>query len=244
MNANRKTARLAGALYLLVAITGAFSIMYVPATLIVPGDATATAARISSSELLFRAGIASGLICQITFIFLVLTLHRLLKDVDRTYAAAMVALVMVAVPIAFLNMLNQMAALILVSGAGFLSAFDTAQLHALVMIFLNLHEYGIMAVEMFWGLWLFPFGVLVYKSGVLPRLLGVLLMIACVAYVADSLTSLLLPRYKEVVSSWTAAPAGLGEFAIMLWLLIRGTRTPADSSLPRSGEPATLPTSA
>src|SRR5688572_31850201 len=226
MNENKKTARIAGLLYLVVALTGAFSIMYVPTTLIVPGNATATAASITSSEFLFRLGIASGLICQICFIFLVLTLHRLLKAVDQAYATAMVALVIVAVPIAFLNMLNYLAVLILSSGAGFLSAFTTTQLHSLIMVFLNLHEQGIAVVELFWGLWLFPFGVLVYKSGFLPRVLGVLLMIACVAYLADSFTSLLWPRHKDFVSSLTAAPAGLGEFAIMLWLLIKGVKTP------------------
>ena len=224
MNANKKTARVAGLLDLLVAITGAFSIMIVPEMLIVPGNAAATAAKIASSELLFRVGIVSGLICQITFIFLALALHRLLRDVDHAYATAMVALVMIAVPIAFLNLMNRMAVLILLSGAEFLSAFNPGQLHALVMFFLNLHDDGIMAVQLFWGLWLFPFGVLVYKSGFLPRLLGVLLVIACFAYLADSFTSLLLPHYKDAVSSWTAAPAGLGEFAIMLWLLIRGAR--------------------
>jgi hypothetical protein len=233
MNASKKTARVAGLLYLVVALTGAFSIMYVPTTLIVPGNATATADNITSSELLFRMGIASGLICQICFIFLVLTLHRLLRDVDRAYAAAMVALVIVAVPIAFLNMLNNLAALIVLSGAEFLSAFNPAQLQALAMTFLNLHEQGIVIVEMFWGLWLFPFGILVFKSGFIPRALGVLLMLACVAYLTDSFTSLLLPRYKDFVSSLTAAPAGLGEFAIMLWLLIKGVKTPADSAVPQ-----------
>jgi hypothetical protein len=146
----------------------------------------------------------------------------------------MVALVIVAVPIAFLNMLNNLAALIMLSGAEFLSAFNPAQLQALAMTFLNLHEQGIVLVEMFWGLWLFPFGVLVFKSGFIPRVLGVLLMIACVAYLTDSFTSLLLPRYKDFVSSLTAAPAGLGEFAIMLWLLIKGVRAPADSAVPQT----------
>jgi hypothetical protein len=244
MTVSRKTARIAGLLYLLVAMTGAFSIMYVPETLIVPGNATATAERITSSELLFRTGIASGLICQIAFIFLVLKLHHLLKDVDHAYASAMVVLALVAVPIAFLNMLNNLAALILLDGAEFLSAFSTTQLRSLMMLFLSLHEQGIVVVQMFWGLWLFPFGVLVFKSRFLPRALGVLLVIACFAYLTDSFTALLLPRYKDAVSSFTAGPAGLGEFAIMLWLLIRGVKTSADSAVPRPGEAGTALTSA
>lgn len=223
-SSRKKTARIAGILYLLVAVTGAFSIMYVPETLIVRGNAAETVRNISSQQLLFRAGIASGLLCQITFIFLVLALYRLLKDVDRAYAAVMVTLVIAAVPVAFLNMLNQMAVLILLSGSSFLGAFTTAQLHALVMMFLGLHQHGIAAVELFWGLWLFPFGVLVFRSGFLPRVLGIFLILACFAYIADSMTALLLPRAKGLVSPITGALGGLGEFAIMLWLLIKGAR--------------------
>lgn len=224
MNATKKTARIAGLLYLVIAVTGAFSLLYVPSALIVPDDAAATAARISASELLFRAGIVAGLVCQITFIFLVLTLHRLLKDVDRAYANAMVALVIVAVPIAFLNAVHQMAVLVLLSGADFLSAFNTAQLQSLMMIFLKVHQHGVIAVEIFWGLWLFPFGVLVFKSRILPRALGILLIVACVAYVVHAFTALLFPHHKELVSSITSIPSGLGEFAAMLWLSIMGAK--------------------
>ncbi len=226
----KRTARIAGLLYLLVAITGAFSIMYVPETLIVRDDAAATARNIASSELLFRAGIAGALICQVTFIFLVLMLYRLFKDVDNAYATTMVALVIAAVPIAFLNTLNHMAALILTSGADFLSAFTGDQQNALVMTFLTLHEHGLSAVEIFWGLWLFPFGVLVIKSSFLPRVLGVLLIVACFAYLADSAVSLLVPQYNDAINPFTAAAGGIGEFGILLWLLIKGVKT----------EPATL----
>ena len=225
----KRTARVAGLLYLFVAITGAFSMMIVPETLIVPGNAAATVANIASSELLFRAAIVSGLLCQVTFIFLALALHRLLKDVDHTYAAVMVALVMASVPIAFLNMLNQIAALILARGADFVSAFPIDQRNALVMFFLNLHEHGVTAVEMFWGLWLFPLGVLVIRSKFLPRVLGYLLIVACFAYLADSLTCLLLPQFEDVLATFTGVAGGLGEFAIMLWLLIKGVRTAPQS---------------
>jgi hypothetical protein len=222
MHSEKSTARIAGILYLLVALTGAFSIMIVPEMLIRPDNAAETVRNIAANELLFRFGIAAGFLCQIAFIFLVLTLYRLLRNVDRGYAAAMVALVIVAVPIAFLNLLNYLAVLLLMNGSEYWSAFTADQLHALVMLFLGIHHQGVVVVQIFWGLWLFPFGVLVYRSRFLPRALGVFLILACFAYLIKSVTALLLPQFHEAVAPWTAAIAGLGEFAILLWLLIKG----------------------
>jgi hypothetical protein len=143
---------------------------------------------------------------------LVLALYRLLKGVNPHQASLMVALVLVAVPIAFLNMLNPLAALLLLSGAGFLTVFEPHQLHALAMVFLNLQEYGTMIVEIFWGLWLFPFGWLVFKSGFFPKIMGILLIIACFGYLVHSFTFLL----------YVAAPEAIGELSMVLWLLIKG----------------------
>jgi Domain of unknown function (DUF4386) len=224
MNSIKKTARVAGLLYLLMAITGAFSIMYIPSAFIVSGDATATANKIKASESLYRIGIANDLITQIIFIFLVLTLYQLLKRVNQRDALLMVILVLVSVPMSFLNMLNLSAPLIVLSGADFLSVFEQQQLDALAMLFLSLRSRGISAVSTFWGLWLFPFGLLVYRSGFIPRILGVFLMIGCVAYVADSFISLLLPSYSDVVSQLMMIPLGIGEFSMIFWLLIKGTR--------------------
>jgi Domain of unknown function (DUF4386) len=119
---------------------------------------------------------------------------------------------------------NEIAALALLRGADFLSVFDQPQRQALAMQFLNLHGEGFVVAGIFWGLWLFPFGILLFKSGFLPRLLGVLLIAACFGYLADSLTSLLLPSYEHVVSQIADIPLTLGEPAIILWLLIRGAR--------------------
>ena len=224
MEAKRKTARIAGALYLLMAVTGLFGIMYVPSTIIVSGDATATVNNILASEWLFRAGIVSNLVCQTTFIFLVTVLYRLFKEVNRKRALLMLALVVVSVPIAFLNMLNQIIVLQLLSGSDFLKAFETEQLNALVMVFLNLYHEGIAVVEIFWGLWLLPFGLLVYKSGFVPRIFGVLLIIACFAYLTESVAHLLLPRYGHTVLLIVSMPQAVGELAMMLWLLIKGVR--------------------
>lgn len=236
MHSTERTARVAGLLYLLTAITGAFSIMYIPSAFIVPGDATATASKIVASELLYRIGVVSDLVAQIIFVLLVLALYQLLKVVDKRYALLMVALALVSVPMSFLNMLNQIAPLILLSGADFLSVFDKSQLDALAMMFLRLRSHGIVTIEAFWGLWLFPFGLLVIKSGFFPRILGVLLMLACFAYLTSSLTSLLLPRSGHFVSQLMLVPAAVGELSIILWLLIKGAKVqPSGGQVSRSG---------
>jgi hypothetical protein len=207
-----------------MAITGPIGLLYVPSKLIVPGNATATANNIMTSESLFRIGIASNLICQIAFIFLVLALYRLLNDVNQQYASLMVALVLVSIPIAFLNMLNPLAVLLLLSGSSFLSVFEPDQLHALALVFLNLQEYGTVIVEIFWGLWLLPFGLLVFKSGFFPKILGVLLILACFGYVVHSFTFLLFPHYEAIVETYAGVPEGIGELSMVLWLLIMGTK--------------------
>lgn len=224
INSNKQTARIAGFWYLLMAISGPIGLLYVPSRLIVTGDATATANNILASESLFRIGIVSNILCQIAFIFLVLALHRLLKGVNQGHALLMVALVLVAVPIAFLNMLNPLAALLLLSDASFLTIFEPNQLHALAMVFLSLEGYGTMIVQIFWGLWLFPFGLLVFKSGFFPKILGIFLILACFGYVAHSFTFLLFPRYADTVSSVAALPEAVGELSMVLWLLIVGTK--------------------
>jgi hypothetical protein len=161
----------------------------------VHGNATATANNIAASETLFRLGIAVQLISQAGFILVALALYNLLKGVNRRHASLMGTLVVVSVPIAFLNELNAIAALVLVRGADFLSIFDKPQRDALAMLFLNLHSHGCDVVEIFWGLWLLPLGLLVYRSRFLPRFLGVCLAIGGFAYVILSLAGVLLPQY-------------------------------------------------
>ena len=138
------TARVAGLLYLLVAVFGAFSLVYVPSVLIVPGDAATTTNNILASESLFRLGIVSALITQTVQILLVLALYKLLKPVNRNHALLMVIFILLGVPIAMLNELNHFVVLLLLSGAEYLTVFTADQLQALVPLFLDLHEHGIM----------------------------------------------------------------------------------------------------
>jgi len=213
-------------LYLLTSIVGFFAMGYVPDKLIVSGNAAATANNISASETLFRLGIAAELLGQAGFIFVALALYDLLEGVNRRQASVMVILIVVSIPIAFVNELNSIAALVLVRGADFLSVFDKAQRDALAMLFINLHNRGFSVAEIFWGLWLFPLGLLVYRSRFLPRFLGVWLAIAGFAWVTLSLTGVLLPQYVDKVYTYSQ-PAFFGEIALMLWLVIKGARPPA-----------------
>ena len=222
MNPSPAAARIAGFLYLTVAVTGGFSLLYVP-SLIVPGDAAATVSNVAAHESLVRLGIMSGLICQVVFLFLVLALYRLFKGVNDTHATLMVTLVVVAVPIALLNLLNQLAVLHVVGGAGYLRVFEADQLNALVMLFLDLHSQGLLIVELLWGLWLLPLGLLVIKSRFMPRFIGVLLIVGCFGYVTDVVTRVLFPGYVAIVSP-IAGASKFGELAIILWLLIKGTK--------------------
>ncbi len=198
MNSTKKAARIAGAIYLSMVFTAPFSLIYVPGKLIVKGNAAATADNILAHETMFRLSILADLVSQVIFICLAIALYRLLRDVSRPWAWLMVGFVFVSASVCFLNVLNDIAALILFQGADFLSVFDKPQRDALGMLFLRLHSYGIFIAEMFWGLWLFPFGLLVFRSGFLPRFIGVWLMINCFGYVALSVTALFfLPYYSH-----------------------------------------------
>src|SRR5450830_944481 len=223
MNATKKRARIAGAIYLSMAVTAPFSLIYVPRTLIVRGNATATATNILAHETLFRLGIVAELITFVMFIFVALALYRLLSGVNETHASLMVALVLVSAAVGFVNVLNSIAALTLFRGADFLAVLEHPQRDALAMLFLGLHRQGIGVNDIFSGLWLFPFGVLVMRSGFLPRILGVWLIVNCFAYLAPSFTALLLPQYQGMVSR-IAFPVLFGEMAIALWLLIKGAK--------------------
>lgn len=225
MDSNKRTrisplayARVAGLLYLLLLPLGVFGILYVPSIVIVPGDVAATAGNIMASESLFRLSIVTALLVQVVNILVVLLLYQLLKPVEKKIASLMVIFLLVGVPIAMLNELNKFAILLLVSGAPYLKVFTADQLQALIPLFLDLHQHGINIAGIFWGLWLLPMGYLVFKSGFLPRVLGVLLIIGCFGYLIDSAAFFLLPSLHVSIAQFTF----LGEVLLPLWLLIKG----------------------
>lgn len=224
MTATGRNARIAGLLYLSLVIASPIRYIYISTTLIVRGDATATANNIAAHETLFRIGMVTDLFCGTICIFVALALYRLLRDVDQSLAVVMVILggVMPSA-IYFFNVVNDAAALILVRGAPFLSVFDKRQRDALALLFLRLHDQEIYAAQIFWGLWLFPLAILVYRSRFLPRFLGVWLIVNGLSYVAISLTAFLFPRYVNTVANVTF-PAIVGEVVFVLWLLIAGAK--------------------
>jgi hypothetical protein len=225
MHPTIKAARIAGAIYLSMVFTAPFSLIYVPSKLIVRGNAAATADNILAHETMFQLSIFGDLIGQVIFICLAIALYRLLSSVNKTWAALMVALVLVSAAVGFFNVLNNIAALTLFRGGEFLTVFDKAQREALGMFFIRLHNQGIFIDELFWGLWLFPFGLLVFRSGFMPRFIGVWLMINCFGYVALSVIALFFPTYYEAAFRYSQ-PVLFGELVVMLYLLIKGAKLP------------------
>lgn len=220
----KKTARIAGFIYLLITITGVFGIMYVPMQLIDSGNIPLTIRTILRHEFLFRAGIMSNLVCQTLFVFLVLQLYKLFQQVNKHLSRTMFALVIVGVPIAFVIIFNQLFVLLLLK-ENFMKSFPPAQLQLLVMAFLKMYNYGNVVIGIFWGLWLIPFGQLVYRSGFIPKILGILLIIGGSAYVVDAFTFVLSPSYHySITGIIVGLTSSVAEFAMVFWLLIKGVR--------------------
>lgn len=229
MKSFKKTARLAGLLYLLLAIVAPYGLIYVPNKIIVSGDALATANNILSNEFIWRLGVASALISQVIFLFVVFVLYRLLKHVNEHQARLMVGLVIVAVPIDFIASVFKIMTLMVLKG-GILESFEPEQINDLAMNFLKIGSYGTQMVQLYWGLWLIPFGLLVYKSEFIPRILGIFLILNGMAYIILSFTFLLFPDYQTVVSQFSMPFLFLGELPIIIWLLIKGVKVKQDIS--------------
>jgi len=232
----RNQGRFAGLLYVLASIVGVFGLLYVPSKIIVHGDSAATAQNIAAHDALFRLGIAANLASQTLFIFVALALFHLLQSVNRRHALAMLTLILAAVPIALLNEINSIAALTLVGGADFLAGSDPQQRNALAMLFLDLHGRVFDIAGILWGLWLYPLGLLVYRSGYFPRILGIGLMVNCFAYPINSFTSILFPQYAAIAGRWTS-PLQFCELAFILWLAIVGAKPMQPASDTAGREP-------
>ncbi len=157
-------------------------------------------------------------------IFLVLVLYKLLKHVNEHLAKLMVALMLMGVSIAMFAEVFNFASLMILKGE-VLTTFETEQLQDLALLCRKIFGYGMTAAGIFYGLWLFPFGQLVYKSGFIPRILGVLLIIGSIGYVFESLQFMLFPDYGGFVSEYAAIVYGIGEPLMILWLLIKGVKS-------------------
>ncbi len=225
MNNKKNTARLAGFLYLMVVLNGIFSFMYVPAKRISYDNAFLTFKNIAASETLFRFGIAGGLLCYIFFLFLPIVLYKLLRQVNEGMAKLMVLFAIISVPMYFINAQHELTALSVVKNSAYLNSFSTEQIQSLVLFYINQYDDGMRLVHIFSGLWLFPFGYLVFKSNFLPKILGALLMLGCFGYLINFCGHTLITNYSDIgVSSYISLPASIGEIGTCLWLLIAGVK--------------------
>jgi len=226
MSSTRDPGRVAGFWYLLLVLVGPLRLIYIPNKLFVSGSTSATANNVATHEWLFRLGMVSDLAGAVILIFLVLSFYRLFKGVD-SYLAVLVVILGGVMPslLYFVNVATDAGALTAAQGADFLSAFSKPQRDALAMVFLNLHHHQETAAEILWGAWLFPLGLLVYRSRFLPRFLGIWLIINGVCYLVLSCTGILLPQYQGDVFL-ISQPALFGEVALMLWLVIKGAKPP------------------
>ena len=226
MDSTRRTARLAGLLYFVSSVFGVFALLYVPSKLVVRGDAAATADRIRASGSLLRMGIGAEIVGMTLFVFVALVLYRLFQPVSAGSALSMMVLILLSFPIVFVSVVGEIAALDLAGGSGgapYLSVLEPRQRDALAYLALHLHGQGLLVAQVFWGLWLFPFGLCVIRSGFIPRFLGVLLIIAGPGYIASSMAELVLPQYAHAVEQVTRILT-LCEPPIIFWLLIWGAR--------------------
>ena len=222
MKTIKKQARFAAILYFLNALPAPFALLYVPSVLMVRGDATATANNVRESETLLRLGMAGELFSSTVVIFAVLAFYSLFKAVSGKHARAMLVLMLISVPISYLNVLNDLAALTFAHGPEFLSIFPQPQRDAFVLFFLRLHSQGFILAQIFWGLWLFPFGILIMRSGFIPRFLGISVIVAGCGYVISSCATLFLPRYAPTIGQF-AMILEMGELPL-IWMLIWGAK--------------------
>lgn len=217
----KRQAHISGFLYLILAITGGYGIMYVPSQLVVRGDLVLTTSNLLNHEFLFRSGILSNLIAQTVFLFLVLSLYKLFEKVDKGLVRTMFALVVVAVPISFFIIFNQLHALLLLK-EDFTKLVEPKQMQVTTMSLLRFYDYGTVVIGIFWGLWLIPFGQLMYKSGFMPKVLGILLIVGGLAYVIDAATFVLFPDWHGFTGGIVGIASSLAEISTVFWLLIMG----------------------
>lgn len=215
-------ARVAGLLYLIIAVLGGFAYFFALQNLVVPGNAAATANNIVASESLFRLGFAANLVVFLIEIVQPVLLYILLRPVSNILALVMMFCRLAMAAIMGVNLLNQFTALMLLSDASYLAVFETDQLEALALLSLNVFEYGYDIALVFFGLHLVALGYLVYKSGYFPKVLGVLLVVASLSYLIDSFSGFLFPSYEVIIAQIIIAPTVIAELSFVFWLLIKG----------------------
>lgn len=222
IKSQKNLARMAGGLFFIWILTGIYGIFYIPSQIIMVGEAKTVAQNILSNEFLFRTGILNNLLSSVIWIFLVLIFYRLFKSVNERQVKLLAAFVIVQIPVVFISEAFNITSLMLFKGE-ILKTFELSQRQELAVLFLNINDYVVSALILYWGLWLLPLAGLVYKSGFIPRFIGIWLLINGIAYLVMSFTGIMLPDYKELVYK-IIFPAMFGEVILMLWLLIKGIK--------------------
>ncbi len=225
----RRIARRAGAWYLLMAIGTAFGMGYVDPLLRASNDGAVTASTIRSSVALLRAGMAGTALGMVAMLFLASALADLFEGVDRTQARLLVIFVVAGVSITMLRLATVPVVIGLAGGDGFALGIEPAQRIGLMMTILAAYRFGGLLAAVFWGLWLLPFGLLLLRSGLAPRVLGVLMTIGCLAYLLHVAVELFVPSLGPAVA-WGLVVPTLGEVGTIAWLLLGGPKGAGASS--------------
>ena len=225
MNSDKKTARIAGILYLFVGIFGGFAEGFVDPKMYVAGNAAATAGNVVANSGLVRMGVVAHLLDGTFFVFLAMTLYILLEHVQKGVARAMLILVALATGIICLNAVFQFEGLRVATASSYAADFGAAGSKALVLLLLDIQHYGTLIAQVFFGLWLVPLGYLAYKSGLFPKWLGIVLIVGGVCYLLDLLTAFLVPGFGQKIHAFIIIPSAIAEISMVLYLLVIGVRT-------------------
>src|SRR5262249_53614488 len=218
----RQLARIAGGLYLLNIVFGAFAVGYVPAAIVVPGDAAATAHNLLAHELLYRLGLVVHLITLLTNFPLAVIFYDLFKVVNRRFALLVVFFTLVGTAVEGANLSNQLAPLLLLGGGHYLSVFTPKQLQALAYLPFESQALAYNIQQVIYAGYLLAAGYLVFKSTFLPRALGVLLAIGALCYLTYSFADFLAPGFAAQLVPYIQVPSGVAELSLCLWLLVVG----------------------
>ncbi len=221
----KRTARYAGMLYLAIALIAPYALMYVPSQIFVAGDNAATANNILANEFMFRSAIAIHLATQVIMFLVAMFLYKLFIDVNKFWGKMMVGFVVLGAPISFFSEICNITALKILKG-GRLDSFEPEQVHEMSRLIIKMGAYGIEMVQIYWGLWLIPLALLVYKSGFIPRIFGILLFLNGIGYILLSFTFVLFPHSQGIVWNISLPFIFTGEFSFILWLLIKGVKEP------------------
>ena len=228
----RRLARIAGVFYLLVGIFGGFAEGFVDPKMYVAGDAAATTANLVANSVLVRMGVVAHLVDGAFFALTALTLYVLLKHAGTAVARAMLVFVVIAVGMISLNAVFQFEGLQVATDGSYVTAFGAAGASAIVLLLLDIQHYGTLAAQVFFGLWLAPLGYLAYKSGLFPKALGVILVVATASYLVDLLMAFSFPELAKQIHPFLIIAPAIAEVSMVVYLLVWGVRTPRTPAAP------------